>query len=300
MLHILKEIVIPYDPQDLLDWSNGFKGKFISGDVHSHVKNQPKYHFGEYFVLDHYAKLGLSGHRFYALGEWEPNSEKLRIGRAALFECFSPDLIEKFRTARERCGRSDGKGEPDVFLLNGDGQATFLEVKKGADRVSEEQLQCLAQIRSILGAEVGIVYLVEAGRQYVPKYYKLDLSSYRGEVIQCDPQNDCAILLVGAAGGSITLFGFQTQGHWHFTRKVIDQTPDLIANDWIAHSTDAVNTFDEALELINEYPWQKLCPLEVHSEFRARVYKEVLTRYAVEGDKFRRRLPEWQRVCNIL
>ena len=69
-------------------------------------------------------------------------------------------------------------GEPDVFLYRESGEMLFLEVKKESDRVSEEQLKCLAQIREVLGADVGIVYLKEETRNYSPKTYNLNTEKY--------------------------------------------------------------------------------------------------------------------------
>ena len=89
-----------------------------------------------------------------------------------------------FVDGRVDCGRADGKGEPDLFLHHPDGRLLFLEVKKGRDRVSQEQLECLAQIHGILHADVGIVYLAEAGLHYRPKTYDLDLHGFSGNVFK--------------------------------------------------------------------------------------------------------------------
>lgn len=174
MHFVINEIVLPYQVSDLADWKAGRRLHLLQGIAHPHVTNQPNYHFGEYFVIAHYARLGWQGYRFYALGNWEPNSGKLKVGREALARTFDPDKLAEFRRAREACGRADGKGEPDVFLVHPEHGALFLEVKKGRDRTSPEQLECLAQIRGILGANVGIVYLAEAEVPHKPRIYELE------------------------------------------------------------------------------------------------------------------------------
>lgn len=184
MFHIIEEVTLEYLPSDLSEWKDGRREKWLTGEVHTHVSNQPAYHFGEYYVLAHYAKFGWQGHRFYALGDWEPRNQKLVDGRNAIAQCFDRDKLNDFRRRRVECGRADGKGEPDLFLHHPNGSTLFLEVKKGSDRVSLEQLECLAQIRAILHADVGIVYLVEADVPYRPKRYELDLQRSVGKAIK--------------------------------------------------------------------------------------------------------------------
>lgn len=180
MLHVVEESILEYQTSDLVDWKAGRRARWLKGVVPAHVENQPNFHFGEYFVLAHYALRGWQGHRFYALGNWEPKNPKLKEGRAALVSAFEPSRLEEFRRVRELCGRADGKGEPDLFLSHPDRGPLFLEVKKEHDRISLEQLECLAQIRGILQAGIGVVYLVESGVPYRPKRYELDVRPYAG------------------------------------------------------------------------------------------------------------------------
>ena len=180
MLHIIDEVTLKYEPTDYQAWISGAKEKWLKGEPEAHVLNQPRYHFGEYFVLSHYSSLGCQGHRFYALGTWEPNNPKLSVGRAALLNAFDADRLEAFRRERVRCGRSDGKGEPDLFLQGQNGLTLFLEVKKDRDEASEEQLQCLAQIRALLNADVGVVRIITVGEVVQPRRYELDLVAQSG------------------------------------------------------------------------------------------------------------------------
>lgn len=180
MRYTIDEVTLEYDPRDYEVWISGAKEKWLAGEPPAHVLNQPRYHFGEYFVLSHYSSSGWQGHRFYALGTWEPKNPKLSSGRAALASSFDVAQLEVFRAQRVLSGRADGKGEPDLFLRKDDGSVLFLEVKKDRDEVSEEQLQCLAQIRAMLNAQIGVVRVIPIGAKSHFRRYELDLVAHTG------------------------------------------------------------------------------------------------------------------------
>jgi len=184
MPQIIIETVLEYAEADYEEWSSGKRERWVSEPVPAHVVNQPRYHFGEYFVLSHFAKEGWAGHRFYALGEWEPNNQKIQPGRDEINRRFDAQRLALFRQIRRESGRASGTGEPDVFLCHSDGRLRFLEVKMKADRVSPAQLECLAQISAVLGGEVGIVYLRETNQVYSAKRYELDLVGFKGRVLE--------------------------------------------------------------------------------------------------------------------
>ncbi|TOG31685.1 VRR-NUC domain-containing protein [Vibrio parahaemolyticus] len=171
----IEEVVIRY-PKDLLDsWKQGDKSwipeqLYVPNDVH----NQQSYHFGEYFTLAHYSKLGWQGTAFYALGDWEPNNPKYTLGRDLVAKHLDPKKLAVLKAIRG----SKTSGEPDLFLYRENGSILFLEVKKESDRISVEQLLCLAQIKSIFGFEVGVVYLAETNQNYTPKTYELDVIEF--------------------------------------------------------------------------------------------------------------------------
>ncbi len=185
MRHIIEESILGYQATDFEDWCKGKKDKWLTGIPPEHVLAQPNHHFGEYFVLAHYEQQGWHGHRFYALGDWEPENEKLAVGRAALARCIDASRLAAFRRARILCGRADGKGEPDLFLYSDTGACLFVEVKKDNDKMWPEQLQCLAQIRALLQAEVGVARLTLAGVNARSRKYELDLVSHVGRHIEC-------------------------------------------------------------------------------------------------------------------
>jgi hypothetical protein len=113
-------------------------------------------------------------------------------------------------------------------------------------------------------------------------------------------QTNVKVLEVGAEGGSITLFGNEIGGNWYFSRKVIDQTPELLDEDWIVQHTKCVATFEAALRLIEQYPWHDLNPEVVHPDFRQKVFATVMERAQTARGGEPRRLSEWQRICGEL
>jgi hypothetical protein len=145
---------------------------------------QPSYHFGEIFVIDTFNRLyGWKGFRFYALGTWEPDNPKYANSREMIVRLFRPDKLAAFRAARREQDSISGAGEPDVMLFDDTGKTLFLEVKKEKDEIYETQLTCLAQIKGILEADVGVIYLREENQNYTPKKYELDLVNHCGRVI---------------------------------------------------------------------------------------------------------------------
>jgi hypothetical protein len=174
----LTETVIEYHPADLVTWKKNEKDKLLGNrKVPQEVYNQPEYHFGEYFVLTYFEKALWHGYCFYSFST--PCLEKFQEGQNKITELFPDDLLEAFLVARKQSRHSEGKGQPDLFLYMENGPKLFLEVKKDGDRISDAQLECLAKIRGILHAEVGIVHLVQFGHQHTPKTFDLDLVTYQ-------------------------------------------------------------------------------------------------------------------------
>ncbi len=168
----ITETVFTY-PKSLLDsWKQGEKS-WIPSElfVPPEVYNQPHYHFGEYFALTKFLELGWQGTAYFPLGIWEPNNPKYNEGRALVAKYLDPDRLDIFRSIRS----NRASGEPDLMLFKTDGSVLFVEVKKQTDRLSQEQLNCLSQIKSILGCDVAVAYLAEEGKKYNPKTYSLDL-----------------------------------------------------------------------------------------------------------------------------
>lgn len=180
MTYQIIEEVLMYAPADFEAWKNGDKEKILNGHwAPKDVYHQPSYHFGEYFVLKHYADLGWKGHTYFSF-RVQPY-EKEKEGHAKIIEIFPAESLAVFREAHRRLNHGDERGEPDVFLYKNDGQTMFIEVKKDSDRIKDFQLETLAQIKAILGSEVGIARVVKEGLHYQPKIFELDLEPYEGK-----------------------------------------------------------------------------------------------------------------------
>ncbi len=65
------------------------------------------------------------------------------------------------------------------------------------------------------------------------------------------------ILQLGAEGGSVTLYGMETERGWLFYRDVSDWSPELIGEERIQHKSPVVDSWDAAVALLDQYPWPK-------------------------------------------
>ncbi|WP_217527412.1 MULTISPECIES: VRR-NUC domain-containing protein [Vibrio] len=170
----IQETIFRY-PKSLLEaWTNGEKSwipesLYVPKDVYT----QPNYRFGEYYALKKYLELGWQGTAFYALGDWELTNSKYDIGRTLIAEYIDPIRLKVFKALRQGLK----SGEPDLFLYKEDGSVLFVEVKKQSDRVSQAQLVCMEQIKSVLGCDVAVAYLAEENQSYTPKSYELNVIS---------------------------------------------------------------------------------------------------------------------------
>jgi hypothetical protein len=104
------------------------------------------------------------------------------------------------------------------------------------------------------------------------------------------------ILELGAEGGSITLYGMQTERGWVFSRNVIDWTPELVGEERVQHKSPVVDSWAAAVALLDQYPWQRLSPLMVHPEFSERIWSAVRER--LEKDQASGSyLNRWRSMC---
>ena len=104
------------------------------------------------------------------------------------------------------------------------------------------------------------------------------------------------ILELGAEGGSVALYGLETEEGWVFSRSVSDWSPELIGEERIQHNSPLVDSWQAAIALLNDYPWQRLSPLMVHPEFSERVWTAVrnrLTNDRASGLYF----DSWRSIC---
>lgn len=105
------------------------------------------------------------------------------------------------------------------------------------------------------------------------------------------------ILLVGAEGGGVTLYGVRDGEGWQFSFKMVDQTPVMLDGKEIVRDSRLVESWDEALKMLDRYPWTKLSPIRVHPAFRKAVWSAVQQRYT--GTNPRRDLARWRDRCDV-
>lgn len=105
------------------------------------------------------------------------------------------------------------------------------------------------------------------------------------------------VLEVGAEGGSVTLFGVRTENGWLFSRELIDQTTLMLDEPEIQHTSQFVDSWDAALALMDKYPWHKLFPVRVHTEFKTAILDAVLARFSSKNYVDHHRLRRWQEIC---
>src|ERR1700694_1651688 len=105
------------------------------------------------------------------------------------------------------------------------------------------------------------------------------------------------ILRVGAEGGAITIYGVRTQDGWRFQRNVVDQTPLMLDEEEIRHDSAFTSSWEEALVLLDRYPWPRFYPIQVHPEFRQAIWAAVQKRYA--GKNAAEDLERWQDRCGV-
>jgi hypothetical protein len=80
------------------------------------------------------------------------------------------------------------------------------------------------------------------------------------------------IIEIGADGGSVTLYGLRTKRGWFFSREVIDSGWALIdEGPTIQHKSAVVDSWEAALELLDQYPWATLYPISIHPDFRQKI-----------------------------
>jgi hypothetical protein len=112
------------------------------------------------------------------------------------------------------------------------------------------------------------------------------------------PMNETEVIIeVGAELVSIGLYGIRTEQGWFFTREVMDQTPDLMDQEWIQHKSAVVNTWEAALILLDKYHWFKLYPIQIHPEFREQNWLAVRERVA-KTDISEFALKRWRNICS--
>ena len=108
------------------------------------------------------------------------------------------------------------------------------------------------------------------------------------------------VLAVGAEGGRLILDGARVGTGWRFTLHVADQTPALLDEESIARHTRSVGSWEAALGLLARYPWHRFCPIEIHPEFRERIWQEVQRRHRGASARAASEMQSWRALCREL
>jgi hypothetical protein len=124
---------------------------------------------------------------------------------------------------------------------------------------------------------------------------------------------EVVILEIAGEGGGITILGRQNadRAGWEFARKMASDNWLLLEEGETPNSEykepplEWKGSWDEAIGLIDRYPWAMLIPLEVHPEFKQDVLLEVTRRltgghpkYAwVPEDSKESAMERWQSKC---
>lgn len=110
------------------------------------------------------------------------------------------------------------------------------------------------------------------------------------------------LLISGVEGGGVTLYGERTELGWRFFSTFVDQTPFMLADDEdqreIRRETRATESWDEALDLLDDLGWLRLPAIMVHQEFRQKVWDAVRKRLGTDEENAAR-LQRWRQRCKI-
>ncbi len=112
------------------------------------------------------------------------------------------------------------------------------------------------------------------------------------------------IVGIVADGGAITLVGLKdASGRWRFARTVSDRLPLLGlegagGEPGLHHTSDWVDSWPDAVKLLDKYPWALYAVDEVHPEFRERIWIEVSQRlHDTTAPRVARKRDRWANAC---
>lgn len=101
-----------------------------------------------------------------------------------------------------------------------------------------------------------------------------------------------------AEGGSVTLYGCATEAGWLYRLNLIDQSALLLGEPSIEHDSETAHSFEDAIALLDRYPWHRMGPRVVHPEFRIRIWK-IISERSANGQLSAHRLDDWRQQCGI-
>lgn len=172
MIYTVKEKVMMYPERVLKEWRKGNK-EWLPIDLTELVdcKSYFNQYFHECYALTHYLDNGWYGTAFYALGDTPTSNSLYNAGRILLSQYVCPVKLSLLKGIR--AGLTSG--EPELFLFKPDGSLLFVKVQKTGKPLSDAELICLSNIKSVLECDVDVVYVVEEGKNYHPKAYDINV-----------------------------------------------------------------------------------------------------------------------------
>jgi hypothetical protein len=105
------------------------------------------------------------------------------------------------------------------------------------------------------------------------------------------------IIDVSSESDELRLYGRRSPEGWVYCRHLISHSSELKFGSSLGHSSQTVNTWPAALNLLDQYPWQHLYPVKVHPDFRGKVFDAVIERFKTDVEKNPRRLVDWTNMC---
>ena len=100
----------------------------------------------------------------------------------------------------------------------------------------------------------------------------------------------------------MTLYGVRARQGWLFSRNMIS-VGTAHANDTASEANepdpDVVDTWSEAMALIEQHQWHRLYPLNVHPDFRRQIYEAVAARYQQIQGREPYQLTNWKKLCGV-
>jgi len=207
--------------------------------------------------------------------------------------------LEKARTEKREQFRFSLANVPigaELIFIN-DHNVKAIVLNEKSIKINGEETSLSASAKALLGYKHGVqgtAYWMYEGEILDERRKRLELEG--NESMPLGGRE--VILEVGAEGGCITLFGIRDRNDWAFSLSTHDQTPNFINEPVTIHDSEIVNSWEEALNLLDRYPWHKLYPLEVHPEFRNKVFEAVSTRIKLSTEDINPAdLSEWTSLC---
>ena len=111
------------------------------------------------------------------------------------------------------------------------------------------------------------------------------------------------ILRAGAAGCTVTLYGVRTQQGWLYSQNMISvsaaRATGYTRKTIQEHNPDVVDTWQEALALIEQHQWHRLYPLIIHPDFGRQIFDAVAAHYHLIQGQESYQISNWKMLCGV-